>query len=145
MISKAFLQKHLEDRATQEALAANLAQLTYKRYVDDSHTRLETVHQSHSFLNILNQQNKAIQYTMGKKDQTQKLNFSDVTIINTGARKYEFKIHRKTTIANVQIRQHSYVIPALIGGIFKGFVFRAKKLCFEKYLDVESNFLVDVC
>ena len=67
VISKAFLQKHLEDRATQEALATNLAQLTYKRYVDDSHARLETVHQSHSFLNILNKQNKAIQYTMEKK------------------------------------------------------------------------------
>ena len=67
VISKAFLQKHLEDRATQEALATNLAQLTYKIYVDDSHARLETVHQSHSFLNILNKQNKAIQYTMEKK------------------------------------------------------------------------------
>ena len=28
----------------------------YKRYVDDSHARFETVQQSHSFLNILNKQ-----------------------------------------------------------------------------------------
>ena len=43
VISEAFLQ-HLGDRALQEALATNLALLTYKRSVDESHTRLETVH-----------------------------------------------------------------------------------------------------
>ena len=78
VISEAFLQC-VEDRAMQEALATNLAQLTYKRYVDDSHARFKTVHQSHSFLNILNKQNKAIQCNR--------------PIINTGAGKYEFKIN----------------------------------------------------
>ena len=37
---------------------------------------------------------------------TRKLNFLDVTIINTGAGKYEFKIHRKNAITNVQIKPH---------------------------------------
>ena len=55
MMSEAFLQR-LKDGAMQEALATNLFPLTYKRYVDDSHTKFETVHQSHSFLNILNKQ-----------------------------------------------------------------------------------------
>ena len=68
VISEAFLQR-LEDRALQEALATNVAQLMYKRYVDDSHARFETVHQSHSFLNILNKHHKAIKYTMEKEDQ----------------------------------------------------------------------------
>ena len=77
----------------QEALAINLAPLTYKRYVDDSHSRFETLHQSHSFRNILNNQNKAIQYTRGKEDQSRKLNVLGVTIINTGEGKYEFKTH----------------------------------------------------
>ena len=72
-ISEAFLQR-LEDRALQETQIANLAPLMHKRYVDDSHARFETVHQSHSFLNILNKQNKAKQYTMGKENQSQKLN-----------------------------------------------------------------------
>ena len=90
MISEAFLQR-LEDRATQEALATNLAPLTYKRHIDDSHARFETVHQSHSFLNILNKQNKAIQSTVEKEYQSRKLNFVDVTTINTCAEKYEFK------------------------------------------------------
>ena len=51
-ISEAFLQL-LEDKALQEAPATNLVPLTYKRYLDDSHAWFETVHQSHSFLNIL--------------------------------------------------------------------------------------------
>ena len=134
----------MEDRGLQEALATNLAPLTYKRYVDDSLARFETVHQSHSFLNMLNKQNKTTKYTMEKEDQSRKLNFLDVTIINTVAGKYEFKIHRKNAITNVQIKPHSYVNPALIRGIFKGFVSRAKKLCSEKYLDDELNFLVDM-
>ena len=38
---------------------------------------------------------------MEKKDQSRKLNFLDVTIINIGAGEYEFKIHRKNAITNV--------------------------------------------
>ena len=53
VISEAFLQC-LEDKAIQEDLTANLVPFTYKRYVDDSHSRFETIHQSHNFLNILN-------------------------------------------------------------------------------------------
>ena len=75
----------------------------------DSHAKFYTVHKSHSFLNILNKPNKAIQYIMEKEDQSQKLNVLDVTIINTCAGKYEFKIHRKNAITNVQIKPHSYV------------------------------------
>ena len=132
------------DRALQEALATNLAPLTYKRDVDDSHARFETVHQSHSFLNILNKQNKVIKHTMEKEDQSCQLKFLDVTIINTGAGKYEFKIHQKIAITNVQIKPHSYVNPALIRGIFKGFVSTAKKLCSKNYLDDELKFLVEI-
>ena len=53
----------------QETLALNLALSTHKRYVVDSHARFDTIHQSHSFLNILNKQNKAIKYAMEKEDQ----------------------------------------------------------------------------
>ena len=79
VIPEAFVQC-LKDKVIQEALTANLSLLTYKRYVDDSHARFETVCQSNSFLNILNKQNKVAQYTMEKEDQSQKLNFLDVTI-----------------------------------------------------------------
>ena len=143
VISEAFLQR-LEDRAMQEALATNLAPLTCKMHVDDSHARFETVHQSHSFPNILNNQNKAIQYTMEKEEQSRKLNILNVAIINNGEGKYEFKIHQKNAMTNVHMKPHSYVNPALIRGIFKGFVSRARKLCSGKYLDEDLNFLVDM-
>ena len=39
---------------------------------------------------------------MEKEDQSRKLNFLDVTIINTGAGTYKFKMHRKNAITNVQ-------------------------------------------
>ena len=71
VISEVSLQR-LEDKAIQEALTINLAPLPGKRYVDDSHTRFEAVHQSHGFLNILNKEKKAIQYTLEKEDQSQK-------------------------------------------------------------------------
>ena len=84
---------------------------------------------------------------MEKEEQSRKLNFLDVTIINTGAGTYKFKMQRKNAITNVQKNQNktnSYVNRALIRGTLKGFVSRAKKLCSEKYLDEELNFLVDM-
>ena len=87
------LSQRFEDKTIQEVLRVNLGPLSYKRYVDDSHARFEAIHQSHNFLNILNKQNKALKYTMEKEDQSQKLNFSGVTIINTSARKHEFRSH----------------------------------------------------
>ena len=54
------------------------------------------------------------------------------------------KYIEKNTMANVQLKPHSYVNPALIRDIFKGFASRAKTLCSEKYLDEELNFLVDM-
>ena len=74
---------------------------------------------------------------MEKEDHSRKLKILDVTIINTGTGKYEFKINRKNAILNVQIKPHSYVKTSLIRGIFRGFVSRAKKLCSEKYFDEE--------
>ena len=58
-ISEGFLQC-LENKAIQTALTTNLAPLTYKRYTDNSHTRFETIQQSHSFLNTFIKPNKAV-------------------------------------------------------------------------------------
>ena len=92
VISKTFIQC-LEDKVIQEAVTTNLTLLTDKMDVDDSHTRFETVHNSHSFLNILKKHNKAIQYAIEKEDESQTLNYLDLKIINIGAEKYEFKKH----------------------------------------------------
>ena len=77
-------------------------------------------------MNILIKQNKAIKYTMEKAEQSRKLNYLDITIINTGAGRYKFKIHRENAITNFQIKPYSYINPALIRGILKGFVSKAK-------------------
>ena len=44
---------------------------------------------------------------MEKEDHSRKLKILDVTIINTGTGKYEFKINRKNAMLNVQIKTHS--------------------------------------
>ena len=64
---------------------------------------------------------------MEKENQSHKLNFLNVTVINIGAGKYEFKIHQKNVVADVQIKPNSNVNPTLIRGIFKEFVSTAKK------------------
>ena len=51
---------------------------------------------------------------MKKEDQSRKVNFLNVTILKTGAGKYEIKIHRKNAIKNVQIKPRSYINPAVI-------------------------------
>ena len=40
---------------------------------------------------------------MEKIDQSQKLNFLDIIIINTEAGKCDFKVHRKNAITNIQM------------------------------------------
>ena len=69
---------------------------------------------------------------MEKEDQSQKLNLLDVTIINTGTGKYEFKKHLKNAFTNVQIKPHSFIKILIIRGIFKGFVSETKKSFSEK-------------
>ena len=91
--SEAFLHR-LEDKTIQEALTAKL---TYN-------SRSETVHQPHSFLNMFHKQNNAIQHTMEKEEQSQKLNFLEIIAINTAAGNYEFKIRRKNPTTNAQIK-----------------------------------------
>ena len=120
----------MEDKAIQQALTSNFVLLAHKTYINDSQARFKTMKQSHSFLNILNKQNKVIKYTMEKEDKSLKLNFLDVTIRNTGAGKHEFQMHHKNAITNFQIKPNSFVNSSLIRGILKRFVFRAKKVMF---------------
>ena len=61
VISEAFLQR-LEDKTIPKALTTNLAPLTYKGYLNDTHATFERTQQSRSFVH------KAIQYTMEKEN-----------------------------------------------------------------------------
>ena len=58
--------------------------------------------------------------------------------------KYEFDIHRKIAITNVQVKKHSCHDPGIQKGIIKGFVNRALTICSDNHIDDELKFLTDV-
>ncbi len=68
----------------------------------------------------------------------------DVNILNVGDGKYQFNIHRKDAITNVQIKPHSCINPGIVEGVFKEFLVRAHRLCSPNYIQDEINFLVNV-
>ena len=118
--------------------------ITHRRYVDDSHDRFSTKRKGEKFLNILNSIDSKIQFTAEYEDDTKSLDFLDTTINNTGSGTYEFKIHRKDAITNVQIKLDSCHDDKVKYGVFKGFVHRAMKICSEKYLKEELEHLVSI-
>ncbi|XP_065645218.1 uncharacterized protein LOC136075711 [Hydra vulgaris] len=86
----------------------------------------------------------AIKYTSEKENNKKKLNFLDITVTNTNNSYYNFKIHRKSAITNIQIKPTSNVNPKIVMGVFKGFLSRAVKICSKKYLDDEIQFLINM-
>ena len=143
VISESYLQ-HLEKQAITQAFTKNTAPKSFKRYVDDSHARFNTIGESNKFHEILNQQDPAIQYTIEIEDANKMLNFLDVSIINNQNSTYEFKIYRKPAITNVQIKPNSCINPSIVNGVFKGFLSRASRICSEKHLPEEVEFLIDI-
>ena len=117
---------------------------TFFRYVDDSHARFNTSDDADKFQTALNQQHPAIQYTIERENVDKELNFLDVHIKNNQTGQYEFKIHRKEAITNVQIRPTSNHDPKTIDGVFKGFVHRAFTICSNNHIEDELKFLTEV-
>ena len=144
VMAEAFLQ-YIENKAIQEALNENppIDLKSYHRYVDDSHARFPNIDQAEKFKEILNKQNKNIQYTIEHENESKTLNFLDVSIINTLKGKYDFNIHWKQAITNIQIKPTSSHNSKVLDGIFKGFIHRAFKLCSENYIEKEIEFLID--
>ena len=64
--------------------------------------------------------------------------------MKTNNGRYEFDVHRKPALRNVQIKPHSCIPPDTITNIFKGFLTRATKICAEKCLRVETEYLTDI-
>ena len=58
--------------------------------------------------------------------------------------RYEFHVHCKPALTNVQIKPHSCIPPDTITSIFKGFLARANKVCSEKYLRAEIQYLTEI-
>ena len=143
VMAEAFLQFH-ETNAINNALLQNppINLKSFVRYVDDSHARFMTNEESDRFLEHLNAQDASIKYTV-ERETSDGLNFLDVNIKNAGLGKYEFSIHRKKAITNVQIKPHSSHDPKVLKGVFRGFVHRAFTLCADQHIEDELKFLVD--
>ena len=99
---------------------------------------------SWQFLENLNRQDSFIQYTIKLENNQKQLNFLDITITNNGTNSYDFKIFRKPAIANVQIKSNSNMAPNVSVSVFKGFLSRAYRICSERYIGDEIQFLIDV-
>ena len=143
IISESYLQ-HIEKQAITQALEVNIAPKSFRRYVDDSHARFESQNEPDQFLEILNKQDPAIQYTIEREDENKNLNFLDVSITNNKTSSYVFKVYRKPAITNVQIKPHSSINPQISTGVFKGFLSRAQRICSKQHLEEEIKFLIDV-
>ena len=104
---------------------------------DDTHAQFKSKEQSREFQQILNKQNKYIQFKIEDENEEKYLNLLDIKIKNNG--RYEFDVHRKPAPTNVQIKPHSCIPSGTIISIFKGFLLRAIKICSEKYLRMEQN------
>ena len=142
-MAESYLQ-FLEGKAINIAMREQIVVKSFKRYVDDSHSRFNELESAEKFQGILNQQDHRIQYTMEVENEEKSLNYLEVKTINTGKGKYEFDIYRKKAITNVQVKPNSNHDPRILKGIFKGFVHRAFKICSEGYLDQEIEFLISV-
>ena len=53
--------------------------------------------------------------------------------------RYEFDVHRKPALANVQIKPHFCIAPDTITTIFKELLARAAKICSEKIFEDGSR------
>ena len=143
VLSESYLQR-IEHISITQALNLNSAPKTFKRFFDDSHARFNNREQSLQFLDILNSQDPSIQYTIEFENENKQLNVLDITIPNTRNNSYDFKIFRETSIANVQIKPNPKIAPHIAMGVFKGFLSRAYKICTEKHLQREIDFLIDI-
>ena len=144
VLSECYLQE-IEFKAITEALNYKIAPKTFRRFVDDSHTRFQNRSHATKFLEILNKQDPVIKYTVEFEDHKHSLNFPDINITNnTTNTKYEFKVHRKDAITNIYIEPNSCIDPSITKSVFKCFLHPAHTICSEKFIKEEKQFLVSM-
>ena len=145
VMAEGFLQ-HVEKKAIEIGLRSTpaVSAKSYRRYVDDSHGRFADISEAERFLTILNQQHPKIQYTLEKENESKELEFLDIKIKNNNVGRYEFSVHRKEAITNIQLKPNSDHDPKILQGVFKGFVHRAYALCSEQHIEEVLKFLKNV-
>ena len=72
---------------------------------DDTHAQFKPKEQSREFQWILNKQNKHIQFTIEDENEEKYLNLLDIKLKDNNGR-YEFDVHCKQALPNVQIKPH---------------------------------------
>ncbi|XP_065651171.1 uncharacterized protein LOC136079364 [Hydra vulgaris] len=145
VMAESFLQ-HYEEKALLQAqyLTPSVCVKSFKRYVDDIHSRFINEAESELFLDLLNNQHTNIKYTIEKESDSHTINFLDLSITNNKSGTYLFNIYRKDAITNVQIKLHSCHDPKIIYGVFKGFIQRAFALCSKEHINHELKFLTEM-
>ena len=143
VLSESYLQ-YLEKNAVELALTFDIAPKTFRRYVDDSHTRFGSRNNAIECLNVLNSQDLQIQYTIEYENDHKELNFLDVTIRNNLNQSYDFAVYCKPAITNVQIKPHSNICPNIAMGVFKGFLSHALHISPVSYLAQQIEFLINL-
>lgn len=145
VLAESFLQM-IENKSLSIArsLPIPVTPKTHKRYVDDTHDRFDTIDQSESFLEILNNQEPRIKFTAEYENDEKQLNYLDTTIINSKEGNYKFKLYRKDAITNIQVKPNSCHDEKVKIGIFKGYISRARSICSEEYLNEEIEFIVNI-
>ncbi|XP_065674025.1 uncharacterized protein LOC136090971 [Hydra vulgaris] len=78
------------------------------------------------------------------ENDQRELNFLRIKTTNTNNYDYDFKVHCKEAITNIQIKSDSNINPAIINGFFKGFISQAIKICSEKYINKPIQFIIDM-
>ena len=145
VLAEGYLQ-FLEAKAFREALHQQppLQPKTFRRFVDDSHSRFQLLLEAQNFRTVLNRQDPRVQYTMEVEKEDKSLAFLRIRTVNSGKGRYEFDVYRKEAITNVQVKPNSCHDPRILQGIFKGFVHQAFKICSKNYLEKELEFLTSV-
>ena len=70
VVAEAFLQ-HFETKALIIAEVGRFSPKTYRRYVDNSHARFDSIQNHDKFLGLLNKQDPALKYTSEKYTPSQ--------------------------------------------------------------------------
>ena len=83
--------QRLEEKSIALSFVLNISPKTFKRYVDDSHSRFENKQKSLQFLEMLSKQDLSIQYTIEFENNQKQLNFLDIIVTNNGTNSYDFR------------------------------------------------------
>ena len=100
-----------------------------------------TILNSNTRNSFTSKQDEHIQLSIEDENEEKLLNFFYIKITNG---KYEFDVHCKPSLKNVQIKLHSCVPSGTITSIFKRFIARVTKFCSEKYLGAEIEYLTNI-